>query len=125
VEWTKDNKERLAQHELFATGSTGEQLKNELGIEVHKLMSGPLGGDQQIGARITEGDVDFLVFFWDPLDPLPHDPDVKALLRMAVLWSFGRFHDNLASYGRRVPAASYRGDRLWRTPTATPPAYGS
>ena len=87
MEWTKDNKERLAQHELFATGSTGEQLEDELGIEIHKLVSGPLGGDQQIGARITEGDIDFLVFFWDPLDPLPHDPDVKALLRMAVLWN--------------------------------------
>ena len=62
MEWTKDNKERLAQHELFATGSTGEQLENELGIEIHKLTSGPLGGDQQIGARITEGDVDFWSF---------------------------------------------------------------
>ena len=87
MEWTKDNKECLARHELFATGSTGEQLENELGVEIHKLVSGPLGGDQQIGAKITEGDIDFLVFFWDPLDPLPHDPDVKALLRMAVLWN--------------------------------------
>ena len=85
--WAKDNKDRLAQHELFATGSTGKLLEEELNVEIHKLMSGPLGGDQQIGARISEGDINFLVFFWDPLSPLPHDPDINALLRMAVLWN--------------------------------------
>ena len=87
IEWAKDNEEHLTHHELFATGSTGELLEDELNTEIHKLMSGPLGGDQQIGARISEGDIDFLVFFWDPLAPLPHDPDVKALLRIAVLWN--------------------------------------
>lgn len=85
--WAKDNKDRLAHHELFATGSTGEMLEEELNVQIHKLKSGPLGGDQQIGAKISEGEIDFLVFFWDPLSPLPHDPDVKALLRMAVLWN--------------------------------------
>ncbi len=87
LDWAKDNKERLAHHKIFATGSTGDLLEDKLGIEVNKLMSGPLGGDQQIGAKITEGDIDFLVFFWDPLESLPHDPDVKALMRMAVLWN--------------------------------------
>jgi len=87
LEWTKDNKDRLARHELFATGSTGKLLEDELNVQIHKLTSGPLGGDQQIGAMISQGEIDFLVFFWDPLSPLPHDPDIKALLRMAVLWN--------------------------------------
>jgi methylglyoxal synthase len=87
VDWAKDNKQRLAHHELFATGSTGEQLEDALENEIHTLTSGPLGGDQQIGAKITEGEIDFLIFFWDPLTSLPHDPDVRALLRMAVLWN--------------------------------------
>jgi methylglyoxal synthase len=87
IEWVKDNGDRLNHHELFATGSTGDLLENELDTEVNKLLSGPLGGDQQIGAKISEGEIDFLIFFWDPLAPLSHDPDVKALLRMAVLWN--------------------------------------
>jgi methylglyoxal synthase len=87
MEWAEDNRDRLAQHELFATGSTGEQLEDVLDTKLHALTSGPLGGDQQIGAKISEGDIDFLVFFWDPLTPQPHDPDVRALLRMAVLWN--------------------------------------
>ncbi len=87
MEWVKDNRERLAQHELFATGSTSEQLEDALDTGIHRLKSGPLGGDQQIGAKIAEGDIDFLVFFWDPLTPQPHDPDVQALLRMAVVWN--------------------------------------
>jgi methylglyoxal synthase len=87
LDWAKDNKDRLTHHEIFATGSTGDLLEDELGIEINKLLSGPLGGDQQIGAKISEGEIDFLVFFWDPLEALPHDPDVKALMRMAVLWN--------------------------------------
>lgn len=87
IEWAEFNRALLARHELFATGTTGRILEEELGIPVNKLQSGPLGGDQQIGAKIAEGDVDFLIFFWDPLEQQPHDPDVKALLRVAVVWN--------------------------------------
>lgn len=87
IQWAKYNRELLAQHSIYATGTTGTVLEEELGIPVTKLQSGPLGGDQQLGALIVDGGVDFLIFFWDPLEPQPHDPDVKALLRMAVVWN--------------------------------------
>ena len=87
MEWAKFNQGTLARHELYATGTTGGLLDKELGLKVFRLQSGPLGGDQQIGAMIAEGGLDFLVFFWDPLEPQPHDPDVKALLRIAVVWN--------------------------------------
>jgi methylglyoxal synthase len=87
VEWAKFNRNVLASHEVCATGTTGGMLEKVLDIPIAKLQSGPLGGDQQIGAMIVEGKVDFLIFFWDPLEPQPHDPDVKALLRMAVVWN--------------------------------------
>jgi methylglyoxal synthase len=87
VQWAKYNRDLLAHHKVYATGTTGEILERELGFHIERLQSGPLGGDQQIGARIVDGDIDFLIFFWDPLEPMPHDPDVKALLRMAVVWN--------------------------------------
>jgi methylglyoxal synthase len=87
VEWARYNRAFLARHELCATGTTGTLLERELDLPVVKLQSGPLGGDQQLGALIAEGKVDFLFFFWDPLEPQPHDPDVKALLRLAIVWN--------------------------------------
>ena len=87
VEWAKFNKVLLAHHTIYATGTTGGLLEKELGVKVHKFQSGPLGGDQQIGSKIVEGEINFLVFFWDPLEPAPHDPDVKALLRLAMVWN--------------------------------------
>jgi methylglyoxal synthase len=87
LEWAKFNKDALAQHIVYATGTTGKLLEQQLGTDVVRLQSGPLGGDQQIGAKIAEGEIDFVVFFWDPLQPQPHDVDVKALLRIAVVWN--------------------------------------
>jgi methylglyoxal synthase len=87
LDWARFNRDILARHGLFATGTTGQLLERELGVDIHKLQSGPLGGDQQIGARIAEGAIDMLIFFWDPLESQPHDTDVKALLRIATLWN--------------------------------------
>jgi methylglyoxal synthase len=87
LEWAGFNRDLLAQHELCATGTTGRLLEREFDLKIIKLQSGALGGDQQIGAKIAEGGIDFLIFFWDPLQPMPHDQDVKALLRLAVVWN--------------------------------------
>ncbi len=94
LEWVKYNRDTLARHKLFATGTTGELLAKELELEIIRFSSGPLGGDMEIGAKITEGEINFLIFFWDALEPQPHDPDIKALLRLAVL--------------RNIPTASNR-----------------
>jgi methylglyoxal synthase len=87
IEWAKWNKTVLQNHRIFATGTTGRLLEDVLEMSITRFQSGPLGGDQQIGSHITEGKIDFLIFFWDPLEPQPHDPDVKALLRIALVWN--------------------------------------
>jgi methylglyoxal synthase len=85
--WAKFNRGTLARHDLFATGTTGGMVAAELDVPVHRFLSGPLGGDQQVGAAIAEGRIDAVIFFWDPLAPHPHDVDVKALLRIAVVYN--------------------------------------
>jgi methylglyoxal synthase len=87
VEWAKRNCKLLAEHSLYSTCATGQLLRNRLGLKVTLLESGPLGGDQQIGSRISEGQIDFVIFFSDPLQSQPHDPDVKALLRITAVWN--------------------------------------
>ncbi|MEK6672543.1 MAG: methylglyoxal synthase [Nitrospirota bacterium] len=87
LEWAMFNKSVLSRHELFATGTTGGLLSEALSLYIHRFKSGPLGGDQQIGAKVAEGEIDVVVFFWDPLEPHPHDVDVKALLRIAVVYN--------------------------------------
>ena len=87
LEWARFNRDLLVHHELFATGTTGKLLEEVLKTPIVKLQSGPLGGDLQIGPKSAEGLIDFVIFFWDPLEPQPHDPDVKALIRIAVVWN--------------------------------------
>lgn len=87
VEWARQHERQLRRHQLFSTGTTGSVLERELDLTITRMRSGPLGGDQQIGARIAQGEIDVLIFFWDPLEPLSHDPDIRALLRLAVVWN--------------------------------------
>ena len=87
IEWATYNKQELSRHELIATGTTGRLLEEKLDRPIKKLLSGPLGGDQQIGSMIAAGDIDMMIFFWDPMEAQPHDSDVKALLRVAIAWN--------------------------------------
>ena len=124
LEWALYNRELLIKHDLIATGTTGSLLSAALDTEVKCLKSGPLGGDQQIGSRIAEGDIDLLIFFWDPLEQQPHDPDVKALLRIAVVWNIPVACDRATAdfvissplmtepYQRQLPDYSSHIDRL-------------
>ncbi len=86
LNWIKNNEKSLIKHNLYATGTTGVKIEKQLGLNIEKFKSGPIGGDQQIGAAIVDQKIDILIFFWDPLSSQPHDPDVKALLRVAALW---------------------------------------
>lgn len=131
LEWCRVNREALSSCTLVATGTTGRLLAEELDLEIERLHSGPLGGDLQIGAQIAEGSVDLLLFFWDPLEPQPHDPDVRALLRVAVVWNVPVACDLatadlvitsplFGSRHRRVPdEAAARGEAAGNTLTAT------
>jgi len=124
LEWAKYNKDLLAGHELYATGTTGALIEEHLKMTVARLQSGPLGGDQQVGSKIVDGSIDFLIFFWDPLEPAPHDPDVKALLRIAVVWNIPVACDRASAdfiissplmataYERRLPDYQPYRDRL-------------
>jgi methylglyoxal synthase len=115
MEWAEFNRFLLLEHEIYATGTTGKILEDKFGFRVTKLQSGPLGGDQQLGAKIANGEIDFLIFFWDALEPQPHDPDVKALLRMAVVWNIPTAYNRatadfmissplmIGSYDRLIP----------------------
>ena len=123
IEWARYNREMLEMHDLVATGTTGVMLGRELELPVTCLQSGPLGGDLQIGAMIADGTIDFLVFFWDPLEPQPHDTDVKSLLRIAVVWNIPVACDRASadfmissplmtgSYERTVPDYTAHNDR--------------
>ena len=119
VRWAKANKELLEEHELVGTGHTAKQIHAATGLRVAELLPGPFGGDQQIGALIAEGKIDPLVFFWDPLEAQPHDPDVKALLRVAVTWNILIANDTISAdfiitspymtndYTKTLPALDY------------------
>jgi methylglyoxal synthase len=119
LRWVEYNRDTLAQHQLYATGTTGTMLEYEIGLPVHRFLSGPVGGDQQIGARIAEGSIGVLIFFWDPLEAQPHDPDVKALLRIGAVWNVP-MACNVATADMLISSPLLSSDYEQRRPDLTP-----
>lgn len=117
--WVKHNKKVLQNVHVIATGTTGKLVAKVLKINVETVLSGPLGGDQQVGAMIAEGKIDMLVFFWDPLEAQPHDPDVRALLRLSQVWNIP-VACNRATADYLITSPLFRGDY-----EHTLPDYGS
>lgn len=115
LRWASFNKGTLSRHRLCATGTTGTMLEYELGLPVKRFLSGPVGGDQEIGARIAEGDISVLIFFWDPLEPQPHDPDVKALLRIGTVWN-APMACNVSTADLLISSPLFEADYSWERP---------
>lgn len=118
LEWCERHKPMLQNHVFFATGTTGKLIEERLGFKVRCFQSGPLGGDQQIGAHLVEGEIDLLIFFWDPLEPMSHDPDIKALLRLAVLWNIPSAC-NVATADYMISSPHFNGDYERKIPDFT------
>ena len=123
LSWADYNRLTLSEHELYATGTTGAMLHYELGMQVQQFLSGPVGGDQQIGAKIAEGQLDVLIFFWDPLEAQPHDPDVRALLRLAVVWNIP-VAMNVATADHLISSPLFGGDYEAQRPVIAPRSRG-